>query len=216
MVEKVKRPIKELQKLRSLDFNPLPAASSDVVASPGQNPKNSTNLEELQLERVIGTSSKGANSLQTNPINGDVCYLAGSRIVIYSPRDAKQIKFLASRTARPFQCVRFSNDGKYLAAGESAFRQPQITIWEIAYEEEGSAAAATEEEGQRRSEQSGDQSQAAAQQPATPQKKVLSYTEIKHLQGHKYGIESVVFSPRNDFLISLGDPNDKGLFVWDW
>jgi len=47
-------------------------------------------------------------------------------------------------------------------------------------------------------------------------KKAVSYTEIKHLQGHKYGIEAVLFSPRNDFLISLGDQNDRGLFVWDW
>lgn len=90
---------------------------------------------EMELEKVIGTSSKGANSLQVNPANGDICYLAGSRLVIYSPRDAKQIKFLASRTSRPFQCARFSSDGKYLAAGESAFRLPQITIWEIEYEE---------------------------------------------------------------------------------
>lgn len=78
----------------------------------------------MELEKVIGTSSKGANSLQVNPANGDICYLAGSRLVIYSPRDAKQVKFLASRTSRPFQCVRFSSDGKYLAAGESAFRLP--------------------------------------------------------------------------------------------
>ena len=36
------------------------------------------------------------------------------------------------------------------------------------------------------------------------------------MKGHKYGIEAVLFSPKNDFLISLGDPNDRGLFVWDW
>lgn len=47
-------------------------------------------------------------------------------------------------------------------------------------------------------------------------KTAVDYTEIKHLQGHKYGIEAVLFSPRNDFLISLGDIHDKGLFVWDW
>jgi len=47
-------------------------------------------------------------------------------------------------------------------------------------------------------------------------KKAVTYTEVSHLQGHKYGIEAVLFSPRNDFLISLGDPNDRGLFVWDW
>lgn len=49
-----------------------------------------------------------------------------------------------------------------------------------------------------------------------PYRKVIAYEEVNHLQGHKYGIEAVLFSPRNDFLISLGDPNDRGLFVWDW
>jgi WD40 repeat protein len=29
-------------------------------------------------------------------------------------------------------------------------------------------------------------------------------------------IECVRFSPDSNFLISLGDPNDRGLFVWDW
>lgn len=36
------------------------------------------------------------------------------------------------------------------------------------------------------------------------------------MQGHKYGIEAVLFAPGNEFLITLGDPNDRGLFVWDW
>jgi WD40 repeat protein len=43
-----------------------------------------------------------------------------------------------------------------------------------------------------------------------------NYEEIKHLKGHKFGIESVMFSPNLDYLISLGDNNDRGLFVWDW
>ena len=45
---------------------------------------------------------------------------------------------------------------------------------------------------------------------------VSEYKEIKHLRGHKYGIECLKFAPKNNFLISLGDPNDRGLFVWDW
>jgi WD40 repeat protein len=36
------------------------------------------------------------------------------------------------------------------------------------------------------------------------------------LKGHKYGIEKVEFSPKQDYLISLGDTNDRGIFVWDW
>ncbi|MFO0007517.1 MAG: hypothetical protein ACK559_41025 [bacterium] len=36
------------------------------------------------------------------------------------------------------------------------------------------------------------------------------------MRGHKFGVESVKFSPDNRYLVSLGDQNDKGLFVWDW
>lgn len=154
--------------------------------------------------------------MQVNPANGDICYLAGSRLVIYSSREAKQIKFLASRTQRPFQCCRFSSDGKYLAAGESAFRLPQITIWEITYEEIDQIVSKSLSR-----ESTNTTSTLLSQAGETVQevqhvKKAVAYAEISHLVGHKYGIEAVLFSPRNDFLISLGDPNDRGLFVWDW
>ena len=78
--------------------------------------------EEMQLEKVIGTSSKNANAIQVNPVNGDLVFVAGSYLVVYSPKDAKQTHFLASPTSRPFQCLVFSSCGRYLAAGESAFR----------------------------------------------------------------------------------------------
>ena len=34
--------------------------------------------------------------------------------------------------------------------------------------------------------------------------------------GHKYGISLLKFSPNMDYLVSLGDANDRGLFVWDF
>lgn len=36
------------------------------------------------------------------------------------------------------------------------------------------------------------------------------------LKGHKFGIQVLLFSPDNRYLVSIGDDNDKGLFVWDW
>ena len=116
--------------------------------------------------------------MSINPINGDFAYPAGSVICIYTPKENKQSKFLFSSTQRSFSCLTYSHNGKYLAAGEGALRQPEITIWEI--------------------DLNG------------------NYEEYKHLKGHKYGIESVLFSPNLEYLISLGDNNDRGLFVWDW
>lgn len=37
-----------------------------------------------------------------------------------------------------------------------------------------------------------------------------------HLLGHRFGIQSLKFSPNMDYLISLGDSNDRGLMVWDF
>lgn len=85
---------------------------------------------------------------------------------------------------RPFQSASFSADGKYLAAGESAFSKPEITIWGLEYQSDN--------------------------------KKVDTYTQLKFLKGHKFGVEALKFSPDCRYLVSLGDVNDKGLFVWDW
>ena len=105
----------------------------------------------------------------------------------------------------------FSPDGSFLAAGENAFKSPEITIWRIEYgkmesydtamslSEDGSSVPATESTERRKNEG-----------------QAINYTEIKHLRGHKIGIECLRFAPKNNFLISLGDPQDKGLFVWDW
>lgn len=70
-----------------------------------------------------------------------------------------------------------------MAAGESAFRQPEIAVWEITYSENN---------------------------------KVDHYKMLKCFKGHKFGVEAVRFSLNSKILISLGDQNDKGLFVWDW
>ena len=39
---------------------------------------------------------------------------------------------------------------------------------------------------------------------------------MARLQGHKFGVEAIRFSPDTVFLVSVGDSSDKGLFVWRW
>ena len=70
-----------------------------------------------------------------NPVTGDLCYLAGCFVVIYSVVEARQIMFLQSPKRRPFQSLAFSKDGKFLAAGENSIKLAQVTVWEIQYEE---------------------------------------------------------------------------------
>jgi hypothetical protein len=46
---------------------------------------------EMKLEKVIGLSSKGYNSIQVNPVTGDLIYLAGAYLVVYNPKENKQV-----------------------------------------------------------------------------------------------------------------------------
>jgi hypothetical protein len=50
----------------------------------------------MQLEKIIGLTSKNNNAMAINPITGEVAYPAGAFIVIYSPKENKQTKFLPS------------------------------------------------------------------------------------------------------------------------
>ena len=86
------------------------------------------------LERVLGLTSANSNSICVNPKNGDVCYLAGCFVVVYSPKENKQVQHLQSKSAQPFKSVCFSQCGEYLAAGESAFKKAEINIWRVTYQ----------------------------------------------------------------------------------
>jgi hypothetical protein len=55
----------------------------------------------MKLEKVIGLSSKGFNAIEVNPVTGDLVYMAGSFLVIYSPKESKQTNFLSSPTSKP-------------------------------------------------------------------------------------------------------------------
>jgi WD40 repeat protein len=68
-------------------------------------------------------SSKSSTSIAVNPVTGEIAYPAGAIICIYNPKENKQTKFLYSlQLQRSYSCLAFSPDGKYLAAGEGAFK----------------------------------------------------------------------------------------------
>lgn len=43
-----------------------------------------------------------------------------------------------------------------------------------------------------------------------------SYTQVAELDGHKYGVTCVSFSPSASFVVSVGSQHDMSVNVWDW
>mmetsp|Transcript_39238 Transcript_39238/g.59862 ORF Transcript_39238/g.59862 Transcript_39238/m.59862 type:complete len:82 (-) Transcript_39238:85-330(-) len=71
-----------------------------------------------------------------NPRNGDIAYIAGCFVVIFGVRTSKQEVYLKNDKFRPFQCLAYSKQGDFLAAGDGSSRQPEITLWKIGKEME--------------------------------------------------------------------------------
>jgi len=129
---------------------------------------------ELNLEKIIGITSKGRNTFVYNPVTGELAYPAGSIAILYNPKTNKQVKYLFTGSKKPISAITFSPDGKYIAI---ACKGLEISIWDL---------------------------QSDNKKP--------DYL----LKGHRYGIENILFSPNMKYLVSIGDTNDRGLFVWDW
>ena len=143
-------------------------------------PKLGTKELPMTLEKVIGINARNNNGLALNPTTGDLAYPAGSVVCIYNPKENRQTRFLFGKNNRPFSCVCYSPNGKYLAAAEGTCKQPEILVWE--FNSDGSVAP----------------------------------EPVSILHGHKLCIGTVLFSPDLEYLVSLGDRNDKGLLVWNW
>ena len=99
-----------------------------MLMKKGGNRQNSANIS---LEKVIGVTSRGNNSIAVNPINQEIAYTAAGVIVFYNPQTNKQTAHIFNTNSRVFSCLAFSRDGRYLATGEGTCRQPEIVIWEI-------------------------------------------------------------------------------------
>lgn len=76
------------------------------------------------------TSGSG---LSVNSRTGNVAYCAGSVVVVYDPRKNKQVQFFTNKSdagKTSMSCVAFSDNGKYLAAGENGHK-PSVLVWDV-------------------------------------------------------------------------------------
>ncbi|KAL6987736.1 hypothetical protein U1Q18_013484 [Sarracenia purpurea var. burkii] len=92
--------------------------------------KKQDSSSKLLLKEVIGLTTKNANGLASN-ISGPNCiFMAGCVVVVYNVESGTQSHLIVSnRTPKPLSCIAISNDGNFVAAGESG-HQPALLVWD--------------------------------------------------------------------------------------
>eukprot|EP00698_Gefionella_okellyi_P013762 TRINITY_DN3787_c0_g1_i1.p1 TRINITY_DN3787_c0_g1~~TRINITY_DN3787_c0_g1_i1.p1 ORF type:complete len:1290 (-),score=231.05 TRINITY_DN3787_c0_g1_i1:3642-7487(-) len=92
--------------------------------------KKQTDKQKVSLERIIGCSVARNEAFAYCPVTGDLAICAGAVIVVYKAAINKQVRFLTSSGSKALSCVTFSENGKYVAAGESG-HQPLAIVWDV-------------------------------------------------------------------------------------
>jgi WD40 repeat protein len=89
-------------------------------------------VEQLQLEKVIGLSPPSAYTVSHNPAKaGIIAYSAGSIVVVYDISTKQHIRYLQSASSgKLINCTAFSRDGKLVAGGEKG-HAPCVLVWEL-------------------------------------------------------------------------------------
>jgi WD40 repeat protein len=87
-------------------------------------------MEQLELERIIGSTILHSGSVAVNPVTGEVAFGAGCVVVLYNLQLNKQTHFFLSPKPKTITCLHFSSNGKYLAVGESGY-QPSVLIFDV-------------------------------------------------------------------------------------
>ncbi|KAK9070797.1 hypothetical protein SSX86_011199 [Deinandra increscens subsp. villosa] len=94
--------------------------------------KPQTSCSKFDLEEIIGLTVKNANGLASSNSDSKFAYTAGCVVVVYDVDLGTQSHLMASdRSPKPLSCVAVSQDGSYIAAGESG-HQPAIIVWSSA------------------------------------------------------------------------------------
>ncbi|KAL8254904.1 hypothetical protein R6Q59_033125 [Mikania micrantha] len=91
--------------------------------------KPQTSCSKLDLEEIIGLTVTNANGLASSNCDSKFAYTAGCVVVLYDVDLGIQSHLMVSnRSPKPLSCVAVSQDGSYVAAGESG-HQPAIIVW---------------------------------------------------------------------------------------
>ncbi|XP_057489788.1 uncharacterized protein LOC130775686, partial [Actinidia eriantha] len=99
---------------------------------PNRKLKKPDSLPKLMLKEVVGLTTKNANGLASNISSPNCVYVAGCTVVVYNVElDTQSHLVVSNRTPKPLSCVTMSNDGSFVAAGESG-HHPAVLVWDCA------------------------------------------------------------------------------------
>ncbi|XP_024965743.1 mitogen-activated protein kinase-binding protein 1 [Cynara cardunculus var. scolymus] len=94
--------------------------------------KPQTSCSKFDLEEIIGLTTTNGNGLASSFYDSKFVYIAGCVVVLYDVDLGTQSHLIVSnRSPKPLTCVAVSQDGSYVAAGESG-HQPAIVVWSSA------------------------------------------------------------------------------------
>ncbi|RUS77220.1 hypothetical protein EGW08_015012 [Elysia chlorotica] len=91
--------------------------------------KRAASQDEFVLERVQGLTSTTLHSLASNPTTGWVAFPAACVLVLLDPKTNEQ-KFIESPSLRNISCCAFTDDGRFVAFGETGMK-PHIAMWNL-------------------------------------------------------------------------------------
>ncbi|XP_047307448.1 WD repeat-containing protein 62 isoform X2 [Impatiens glandulifera] len=88
-------------------------------------------ISKLTLAEVIGLTTKNKNGLASNISTSSYAYIAGCVVIILNTDSSKKSHLVVpDRIPKPFSCLAVSDDGKFVAAGESG-NLPSVLIWDM-------------------------------------------------------------------------------------
>ncbi|KAF9953947.1 mitogen-activated protein kinase binding protein 1 [Mortierella alpina] len=195
----------------------------------------------LKLERVLGLTSSKPMVLSVNPTHDLVAYAAGCVVVLYNHKLDKQVGLLCSAALNTTASVPAEGSGvtsSLLGPGSkapaslgssprtvgsqwmnNAFASPNINPLAGLMPMNISDPSVASSFGiSNPSSNKNVKPKPVSSLSFSPDGQYLAVGEalVGELQGHKFGVQAVQFSPNSKYLVSLGFQHDGYIHVWNW
>ncbi|KAG0012011.1 mitogen-activated protein kinase binding protein 1 [Entomortierella chlamydospora] len=172
----------------------------------------------LKLERVLGLTSNKPMILSVNSTHDLVAYAAGCVVVLYNHKIDKQIGLLCSSTLKKPPSV---DSGLGTLSGMGGGSGPRGLPSFGGSPRMAPMSTSNSNQWMSSAFASPNINPLAGLMPmgisdASIASGFGTSNQIGEIQGHKFGVQAVQFSPNSKYLVSLGFQHDGYIHVWNW